>query len=275
MYLKSSVFPETDRDVYPHSVMAEKNLGRVEFAPITIFYGGNGSGKSTVLNIIARTIDVERMSEGNTSDYFRNYTRFCDYESSWAINTYNTYFIRSEDIMDEIVQIRQTNQDITERTYKEAGFLYDFSEGLSDRFRDPDSIEPWEKSLIARLDDGHRLLRSLWSRKEQLSNGESSMRRFKRIAKKTLYFLDEPENSLDAIFQQKLATMIQNHVQHSNVQFIIATHSPYLLAMDGAKVIDLDSSPSVERHWYELPNMVAYFDFFQKHADEFLMNSHG
>ncbi len=93
-------------------------------------------------------------------------------------------------------------------------------------------------------------------------------------AKNTLYFLDEPENSLDVIFQQKLATMIQNHVQHSNVQFIIATHSPFLLAMDGAKVIDLDSLPSVERQWYELPNVVAYFDFFQKHADKFLMKNH-
>ena len=57
MYLKAFVFGETDRDVYPHSVMAEKNLGRVEFAPVTIFYGGNGSGKSTVLNVIAQRDD--------------------------------------------------------------------------------------------------------------------------------------------------------------------------------------------------------------------------
>jgi predicted ATPase len=269
MYLKSFVFAETDRDVYPHSVMAEKDLGRVEFAPVTIFYGGNGSGKSTVLNVIARTIDVRRMTEGNTSDYFRYYTRLCDYESSWAINSYNTCFIRSEDIMDDILETRQTNQDITARTYREAGFLDEYVEGLSDRFKDPDSMEPWEKSLIARLDKGHSLLRSLWSRKEQLSNGESSMKHFKRLARNTLFFLDEPENSLDAIFQQRLATMIQDHVRNSNGQFIIATHSPFLMAMEGAKVIDLDSSPSLERNWYELPNMVAYYQFFQKHAHQF------
>ena len=59
MYFKSFVFPETDRDVYPHSVMAEKNLGRVEFAPITIFYGGNGSGKSTVCHITLLSLDRE------------------------------------------------------------------------------------------------------------------------------------------------------------------------------------------------------------------------
>ena len=64
MYLKSFVFAETDRDVYPHTVIAQKDLGKVEFAPVTIFYGGNGSGKSTILNVIARSIGVRRMSEG-------------------------------------------------------------------------------------------------------------------------------------------------------------------------------------------------------------------
>ena len=95
------------------------------------------------------------------------------------------------------------------------------------------------------------------------------MKHFKRLARNTLFFLDEPENSLDAIFQQRLATMIQDHVRNSNGQFIIATHSPFLMAMEVAKVIDLDSSPSLERNWYELPNMVAYYQFFQKHAHQF------
>ena len=38
---------------YPFQFLPEKGVGRIEFAPITIFYGGNGSGKSTMLNIIA------------------------------------------------------------------------------------------------------------------------------------------------------------------------------------------------------------------------------
>ncbi len=269
MYLKSFFFADTDKDVYPHTVMAQKDLGQVEFAPVTIFYGGNGSGKSTILNVIARSIGVRRMSEGNTSDYFHSYTRLCNYESLGGIYSHNSCFIRSEDIMEEILDIRQTNQDITAKTYKDADFLDDYVDGLSDRFRDPDLMEPWERSLIARLDDGHRLLRALWSRKDQFSNGESSMRHFRHLANNTLYFLDEPENSLDAIHQQNLADLIEDHVRNSNGQFIIATHSPFLMAMEGAKVIDLDSSPAVERPWYELPNMIAYFDFFQKYSVKF------
>ena len=94
------------------------------------------------------------------------------------------------------------------------------------------------------------------------------------LARYSLFFLDEPENSLDALFQQQLAAKLEEHVKeaqsiHAHSQFIIATHSPFLMAMEGAKVIDLDSCPSRERPWFELPNMVAYFQFFQKYAHQF------
>jgi predicted ATPase len=270
MYLKSFVFGETDRYVYPHEVIIEKGLSRVEFAPITIFYGGNGSGKSTVLNVIARTIGVRGMSLGNTSDYYRNYIRLCHFNCTGQINQRTAHFIRSEDIMEGILKIREENQKITEQAYKEAVVLDDFVEGLGDRFRDPDSMEPWERNLIPRLKDGHSVFLSLYSRAQQYSNGESAMKYFKTsLVKNALFFLDEPENSLDAVFQQKLAAMIEDHVRNSNGQFIMATHSPFLMAMEGAKVIDLDSYPATERPWYELPNIVSYFAFFRKHAEKF------
>lgn len=270
MYLNSFVFGETNKYVYPHEVIIEKGLRRVDFAPITIFYGGNGSGKSTILNVIARTIGVRGMSLGNTSDYFRNYIQLCDFTSTGQINERTAHFIRSEDIMEGILKIREENQKVTEQAHKEAAFLDDYVEGLGDKFRDPDSMEPWEKNLVTRLEKGHKLLLSLYSRAQQYSNGESAMKYFKTsLVKNALFFLDEPENSLDAVFQQKLAAMIEDHVRNSNGQFIIATHSPFLMAMEGAKVIDLDSSPAIERPWNELPNMMAYFDFFQKHVDKF------
>lgn len=152
MYLKSFVFAETDRDVYPHTVMAQKDLGKVEFAPVTIFYGGNGSGKSTVLNVIARTIGIHKMSYGNTSDYFRGYTKLCEYESSWVINYRNACFIRSEDILEGIMDIRRTNRETTERVYQDAVVLDDYVEGLADKLRDPESMEHWERALITRLE---------------------------------------------------------------------------------------------------------------------------
>ena len=151
--------------------------------------------------------------------------------------------------------------------YEKAGLLDDYVEGLGDKFRDPDSLKPWERDILSRLDDGKRLLASLDSREEQFSNGESAMQYFdKHFLWNSLFFLDEPENSLDVMYQQQHAERIENQVLNSNGQFIIATHSPFLMAMEGAKVIDLDSCPSVERPWFELPNMVAYHKFFQKYA---------
>ena len=53
---------------------------------------------------------------------------------------------------------------------------------------------------------------------------------------------------------------------------MIATHSPFLLAMGGAKVYDLDSVPVRERRWWELESVRVYFDFF-KSREELFLNS--
>ena len=48
-------------------------------------------------------------------------------------------------------------------------------------------------------------------------------------------------------------------------QFIIATHSPFLLSMKGAKIYDLDENPVDVKRWTELENVRAYYDFFKKY----------
>ena len=48
-----------------------------------------------------------------------------------------------------------------------------------------------------------------------------------------------------------------------NVQFIIATHSPLLLSLDGAKVYNLDSRPVVYDNWYNLDNVRVWYEFFK------------
>ena len=172
--------------------------------------------------------------------------------------------------MEGIMDIRRTNRETTERVYQDAVVLDDYVEGLADKLRDPESMEHWERALIARLSDGQKLLNALNGREEQFSNGESAMQYIEKyLSRYSLFFLDEPENSFDAIHQQNLADLIEDHVRKSNGQFIIATHSPFLMAMEGAKVIDLDSSPAVERPWYDLPNIIAYFDFFWKNSAKF------
>ena len=54
-----------------------------------------------------------------------------------------------------------------------------------------------------------------------------------------------------------------------NTQFVIATHSPFLLSMDNAKIYDLDNKPSLVKEWYQLENMKTYYNLFKKYEKFF------
>ena len=83
------------------------------------------------------------------------------------------------------------------------------------------------------------------------------------IADDGLYLLDEPENSLSAALQARLADFLADSARFYGCQFIISTHSPFLLAMKGARIYDLDASPARVRQWSELENVRAYFELFE------------
>ena len=102
------------------------------------------------------------------------------------------------------------------------------------------------------------------------SNGESAFLYFtNKIKDNGLYLLDEPENSLSPEKQQELAAFLENSARFFGCQLIIATHSPFLLAMKGAKIYDLDEDPVDVKRWTELTNVRAYYEFFKKHEKEF------
>ena len=103
------------------------------------------------------------------------------------------------------------------------------------------------------------------------SNGESAYLYFtNKIKENGLYLLDEPENSLSTERQQELVQFIEESARFFGCQFIIATHSPFLLSMQNAKIYNLDEEPMKVCSWTELPNIRAYYEFFKQHEKEFL-----
>ena len=54
-----------------------------------------------------------------------------------------------------------------------------------------------------------------------------------------------------------------------NCQFVIATHSPFLLSMNGARIYDFDEDPVDVKRWTQLENVRMYYDFFTDHKGEF------
>ena len=102
------------------------------------------------------------------------------------------------------------------------------------------------------------------------SNGESAFIYFSnKIKENALYLLDEPENSLSSQKQLELQKFLQDSARFFGCQFIIATHSPFLLSMWGAKIYDLDEERADVKKWTELGNVRAYYDFFMEHRREF------
>lgn len=102
------------------------------------------------------------------------------------------------------------------------------------------------------------------------SNGESALMFWeKEIKENSIYILDEPENSLSAENQLKLKKFLEDSARFFNCQFIISTHSPFLLNLKDAIIYDLDSFPVCVKKWTELENIRIYYDFFKEHEGEF------
>ena len=111
-----------------------------------------------------------------------------------------------------------------------------------------------------------RLVRNVQER----SNGESSLSLFvDGIRDDALYLLDEPENSLSPSNQLELKYFIEDCVRHHGCQFIISTHSPFLLSLKGALIYDIDCVPVRTCRWTELECVKVYQSFFEENADKF------
>lgn len=105
--------------------------------------------------------------------------------------------------------------------------------------------EQLKKANNARSKTRSRFVRSeLIDNVREYSNGESAYKYFtEKVGENGLYILDEPENSLSPKRQMELMSFIEDSVRFLGCQFIISTHSPFLLAMRGAKIYDLDENP--------------------------------
>lgn len=84
-----------------------------------------------------------------------------------------------------------------------------------------------------------------------------------------LYLLDEPEVSLSPQNQVNLANQLNEMARYLGVQFIIATHSPFMLGILEAKIYNLDTKNYQVQKWNELDNVRFFYEFFEKRKGEF------
>ena len=255
--------------IYPYKLFPAKGLTHVDLAPITIFYGGNGSGKTTLLNILAEKAQVQRHAAFNGSAFFAQYVEGCAL-SGGAIPPHSQ-ILTSDDVFDYVLSIRHLNDGI-DGMREELLEDYTRRKHASHRFSGMAEYDDWKESFDAKRRTQSRFVRErLMPNVDMASNGESAMRYFvQHITEDGLYLLDEPENSLSIGRQQELCEYLSTSARYYGCQFIIATHSPVLLAMPDARIYDLDACPVVTKQWTELENVRRYFDFFEAHRQAFL-----
>ncbi|SFQ37835.1 Predicted ATPase [Desemzia incerta] len=282
-YLKAMTFPDQEVEFdffmnikrtvydtyYPFQILSKKQVEQLAFEPITILYGGNGSGKTTVLNIIAEKIELERDSLFNKSNFFTDYLWYCGVELEQTVPSHSR-IITSDDVFDYILNVRTLNEGID---LKREELFEEYLDAKYSQFQ-MKSLEDYEQ--LKKVSDARRKTQSRYVRQELMdnvieqSNGESAFRYFtEKIEENGLYLLDEPENSLSPKRQLELMKFIEDSARFFGCQFIISTHSPFLLSLKEAKIYDLDSEPVEVKKWTQLENVRTFYDFFKQHEDKF------
>jgi predicted ATPase len=223
---RTEQFPETK--VYPFSLPLLSGLNEINFtSPVSIFVGENGSGKSTIIEAIARACRIH-IWEGNGK----------------ARATYNKYEKKLNLFMDA-----EWTDGSVPGSFFGARIFRNFAESLDNwASADPGVLEHF---------GGNSLLTQ--------SYGQSLMSFFENRYKiKGLYILDEPETALSPNSQIKLVKLLKKMSEAGHAQFIIATHSPILLSCDNAEIISFDHNPPQLIDYLDCSHYRIYRDFLLK-----------
>lgn len=266
-YLRSfHLSPEMTKNpnLYPYNSL-NTHCGEILLLDtITILYGNNGSGKSTILNLLATKLNLpgnEPPKKWGKIDYFQKYLNettltYDTMESGISFQSVpeDSRYIKSEDILYEIKKIQQ-------EAILAEGYLYERGKlGKT-------------KADLAVYKDSSELKQKISRRQfaqEKYSNGETALQVFDDyLTPNGLYLLDEPEASLSPENQLKLIQKITDAARFFNCQFVISTHSPFLLGSLEATIYHLDLPGLQTRRWNELESMRTFQQFFTHHQDEF------
>ena len=259
---------------YPFGLFRYRELPEFYFNDITIFCGDNGSGKSSILNVIAEKLSLERNAPFNRSDFFEDYVDLCDYQPKRAIPK-ESKIITSDGVFERVLDIRRINDGIDgKRSELIDEYIAENSPNAAPNLlKGLDDYDRWKRVSDMRNKNRSQsrfLKENLMRNIQERSNGESALSYFvDSIQENSLYLLDEPENSLSAQNQLQLKYFIEDSVRNYGCQFVLSTHSPFLLSLRGAYIYDIDETPPEKKKWTELDCVRVYHDFFVEQGDKF------
>lgn len=224
-------YPKVDR--YPFNQALFQQTRQVAFPrPVVLFVGENGAGKTTLLRALARKCGIHIWQGLETTRCETN---------------------RYEDCLHECIELDWAAGPVPGSYFG------------SDLFRSfAESLDAW-----AAADPG---LLNYFGGKSLLtqSHGQSLLSYFRaRYQRRGLYLLDEPETALSPRSQIALLRLMMEMSAAGHAQFVVATHSPILLACPGAAILSFDGH-TVAGIAYEDTDHYRLYREFLKEPERFL-----
>ncbi len=254
--LQSANLPER----YPFSIPAVRALQTLDFtAPVTFFVGENGSGKSTLLEGIAVAAGsiVAGSSDSDHDATLKSIRELAKVlKLAWLKKTRKGFFLRAEDFFGYARRLSHIREGLEADLAAVDEEYKDRSKMARDLARMPFMHELHEMQRYGRDFNDY-------------SHGESFFAFFKsRFVGEGLYLLDEPEAPLSPLRQLAFLSMLKEMVS-LNAQFIIATHSPILMAFPDAVIYNFDERP-IQAVAYDALEHVTLTRAFLNNPQQFL-----
>jgi predicted ATPase len=240
---------------FPFSVPAIRTLESLELrGPVTFFVGENGSGKSTLLEGLAAAARLPAVGSADldadaTLDAQR--TLGDALRLVWSRRTSRGFFLRAEDFFGFAKRLSVMRNELLARLAEievEYADRSTYAMGLA--------MGPVRASLGA-LEARYGI------DLDANSHGQSFLKLFQsRFVPGGLYLLDEPEAPLSPQSQLALMAMMSDMIAE-DAQFVVATHSPILLAYPGATIYSFDQAPVEEVAYGELDHVTLVREFLR------------
>jgi len=244
---------------FPFALPIVRKFRRLSFeSPVTFLVGENGSGKSTLLEAFAAgagsvVVGGEDVRTDRTLGHARALA--AQLKLTWTKRTRRGFFLRAEDFFNFTKRVNQTSAELEEMAGE---FEREGLKGYGLRLAQG-AVRGQRRALADRYGEDA----------DARSHGESFLNLFQsRFVPGGLYLLDEPEAPLSPQRQLALLAMLKGMAEQDS-QFIVATHSPILLALPSADILSFDSAP-VRRVKYEEVEHVSLTRDFLNNPEAFL-----
>lgn len=218
-------------DRFPLSLPIFRNLEHLDFrARVTFLVGENGCGKSTLLEGLAAgagaiAVGGRDLDRDSTLAGARAWARA--FRVQRARHPRTTLFLRAEDVFGFTLRVRRDIADLEATETELRGSLPEGS---------------WGQRLATGTVAGQRaaLTRRYGADPDARSHGETFLHLLQqRLHPRGLYFLDEPETPLSPTRVLALLAILRDRAAE-DCQFVVATHSPILMALPGAEILLLE-----------------------------------